>query len=206
VSWLYDDRKGTDVHYTHETSEVKKQEPNTAGIYDMSGNVEEWCYDDYDFYRRRIVYGGGWDSSGGEVTDNLGREPGKGDRAIGFRVVCSNGQSSFPGVTLSGFPSDIRDYWNLSIFNTKPGNSIFKDILDYEYFEDVAYSKYNYDPWVWLEKEADWFTERWSETGSFYICVWAGQTVAYTSNSPFTLTNGCGLIVYSPTSFTRTKY
>jgi formylglycine-generating enzyme required for sulfatase activity len=209
VSWLFEDHKGTDVHYTHETSEVKKQEPNTAGIYDMSGNVQEWCYDDYESYKYRIVYGGSWESSYGEVIENTIMEPGKGDRSTGFRVVCSNGQSSFPGVTISGFPSDVIGDWSLAIFNTKPNSSLLKDILDNESFESVAVSASFRDSyvWSWLEVDLGWYNiERWLGSGNFYVCVFDEYNVAYTSNSPFTLTNGCGLIVYSPSSFTRTKY
>ena len=60
VAW-YDDNSGSTTH------PVKTKQPNELGIYDMSGNVWEWCQDkwcdDYNSPRDsgfRVLRGGGW--------------------------------------------------------------------------------------------------------------------------------------------------
>ena len=68
VAW-YDSNSGSSTH------EVKTKQPNELGIYDMSGNVWEWCQDWKDSYvsgsqtnptgassgSRRVKRGGSWD-------------------------------------------------------------------------------------------------------------------------------------------------
>ena len=68
VAW-YRDNSDTTTH------PVQTKAPNELGIYDMSGNVFEWCSDWYDFYSstaqtdptgpaggsRRVNRGGSWD-------------------------------------------------------------------------------------------------------------------------------------------------
>lgn len=51
------------------THQVGKKKPNTLGIYDMSGNVQEWCYDWYD---SRVTAG----DEDNTVTDPLGAPAG----------------------------------------------------------------------------------------------------------------------------------
>ena len=67
VAW-YDDNSGSTTH------KVKTKQPNELGIYDMSGNVWEWCQDnwcdDYNSPRDsggRVLRGGSWRYDAGDV-------------------------------------------------------------------------------------------------------------------------------------------
>ena len=100
VAWYDDNSDGT-------THPVGTRHSNELGIYDMSGNVEEWCYDWMDIYSpypqvnpmgisggsHRVVRGGSMASSayGGKLrvscrSQNL---PDSRNSSRGFRLVCS---------------------------------------------------------------------------------------------------------------------
>jgi formylglycine-generating enzyme len=100
VAW-YDGNSGNEAH------PIGRKKPNELGIYDMSGNIYEWCSDWYspDYYKislkenptgpaegtERVIRGGSWffDRSGLRVAEREGGNPDFRYGYIGFRLCRS---------------------------------------------------------------------------------------------------------------------
>ena len=98
VGW-YDNNSGSKSH------PVAQKQPNELGLYDMSGNVWEWCWDRYGDYSSssqtdpqgsnsgeyRVLRGGSWGSFDTfcRVASRNGRNPNFRYYYFGFRLVLS---------------------------------------------------------------------------------------------------------------------
>ena len=102
VAWF----KGNAQKLGNETQIVGTRQPNVFGLYDMSGNVREWCEDWYDekFYGKvpntkdplnknknitKVSRGGSWVNINNDcrITDRSGNDPNIRISNYGFRLV-----------------------------------------------------------------------------------------------------------------------
>jgi len=109
VAWYWDNSNATgnsNLYNGHGTLPIGTKQANELGIYDMSGNVYEWCWDWYDYYyysnspqdnpkgpssgSRRVLRGGSWaiDAYYVRVASRFSHDPDDAYRdGYGFRLL-----------------------------------------------------------------------------------------------------------------------
>jgi len=178
-----DDRAWYQRNSGFKTHPVGTRQPNAFGLFDMLGNVPEWCQDSYEGYSAdmatdpvvnkekniygntidRVFRGGSWASGADKITyaNREGSQPGlRFQNSPGFRVVAQKlgerGGNMPPATKQATATGDPRSFASLSAAIDRGEDVVFNIKYDYA----VAPYHYLHDGIVTVNKNAVVFDGR----------------------------------------------
>ncbi|MGC3945737.1 MAG: SUMF1/EgtB/PvdO family nonheme iron enzyme [Chryseolinea sp.] len=83
---------------------------STFGVYDVAGNVREWCYNQSSAHDQRFVLGGGWDDQPYAFNDSYTQSPLNRNQANGFRCMVALDGDTTLTTSHQTLMMDSRDY------------------------------------------------------------------------------------------------
>jgi len=184
------------------TAPVMSFQPNKFGLYDLGGNVWEWCEDRHDTTQKeRVLRGGSWGRN--DRTSLLSSQrahylPGTRYESYGFRIVLvAPSSAAVPPITPAATPA-LKDGHTNSLgmkFVPVPGTKVLFCVHETRYQDYAAYAADS--PGVdktWQDQNHDGFviTERapehpvtmvdWGDISKF--CLWLSKKEGRTYRLP----------------------
>jgi formylglycine-generating enzyme required for sulfatase activity len=142
VAWWYENSTGAavDLYAGRGTWPVGVKMGNELGIFDMSGNMWEWCWDLYEAQSTdRLLRGSGWGNHSPTVTERGRGNPGipEGSQGAGFRLARNIGpkisisgtmpeatlNQAYAGYTFTASGATSTPVWSVSSGSLPPGMS-----------------------------------------------------------------------------------
>jgi dienelactone hydrolase len=128
------------------------QSMNRFGIYDLAGNVREWCLNRSSLGQERFILGGGWDDPEFAFPYIYAQDPFDRHKTNGFRCMRLIGSEDNFVDLGKVVELDYRDFES----EPKISEETFKTFL-----KQYDYDKTEFDAKVeWIREEEDWIREK----------------------------------------------
>ncbi len=128
------------------------QSMNLYGVYDLAGNVREWCFNESSRGEERFILGGGWDDPDYAFTEAYAQHPFDRHVTNGFRCIryldSEEDQDNLEAVIELPF----RDFLN---------EQVVSDETFATFLKQYAYDKTELDPIIeYVREEEEWIKEK----------------------------------------------